>query len=182
MSGKMTFGTQLATTFASLFWLVVNLGFLATSVVLIFYPEEAATLITALDENNAADKALVQASGLIFVFATGGFNQCLSDTLTLTNITIKRFIFFLTTLYYLAASAGMLYFVSLEPSFLNNDTAIITVQTVTSLFIGALALGLLGTLVSCCSSFTILLPDMKAQAKTMTASHLPKSRAAMAGV
>ena len=220
MSTSMSVGSRLTTMFASLFWVIVNLSFLATSLGFIFFPKEAAELITVLgpivatpcwqNSSNAEEiseavcptatsgtvlslptatvvihvRLFLRSIGLIFLFATGGFNQCLSDALTYTNHTLKRFVFSMTTFYYLAASIGMLWVVSLDDKVLNDDATVV-VQVLTALFVAAVSLGLVGTWVSCCSSFTELLPttlDKKAAMKSTPTMKLPSSRAAMAGV
>lgn len=197
-----TFGSNISKMTAWLFWSIVNVGFLATSIAFIFFPTESGKMLMPLksrwtsatwdcewDSCHAdiiSSKLLVSAIGILFLFATGGFNQCLSDTLTLTNQTAKRFIFGLTTIYYMLASIGMLYLVSYGGGanvLLATHAQTTTVQILVSFFIAALSLGLLGTMFACCSSFVELLPAQTVmQQQNVETSRVPSSRAAMVGV
>ena len=222
MSTSVSVGSRFVTMSASLFWILVNLSFLATSISFIFFPKEVAELFPMLavlvempcwknssntKELKCADnykivgqlagafgdltleevlrhfRLLLRSVGMIFLFATGGFNQCLSDALTYTNHTLKRFVFSLTNFYYLAASIGILWLVSLDTKVLTDDANTV-VLVLTSLFVAAVSLGLVGTWISCCSSFTELLPTTLDKKAAMSSStpRLPSSRAAMAGV
>lgn len=215
MSTSVSVGSAVSTMFATLFWLSVNLSFLATSLGLIFFPKEAAELfplfkhivesecwketsnvksancaisisplIHGVTNTEAVQhvRLLIRTFGFIFLYATGGFNQCLSDAFLHSNSFVQRFIFSLTTFYYLTASVGLLIVVSMT-SVINHDAAIV-VQVLVSMFLAALALGLIGTWISCCFTFVEILPGADHVITEMMSrkSRLPASRAAMAGV
>lgn len=192
---------------AFLFWSTVNLSFLALSISLFFFPMDVAKLLVVFEPalssacfsnttNYNTDefacvgpevavtsvltqsRSLIRFLGVYMLYATAGFSSMLSDAVTFTNLTYKRFIFTLTMLYYIAGGVVTIYLVYQGGLF--TDTAVMDplLYTLVGLFLGALLLALGGTFVACFSGFTYLVPNLMTKSTPVTAP--PKSRSAMA--
>ena len=183
---NMTLMTMLTSPayLAFVFWSTVNLSFLALSISLLFFPTDVAKLLVAFEGITLTTNIteLLRFFGVYMLYATAGFNSMLSDAVTFTNLSYKRFIFTLTILYYIAGGVTTLYLVTTVNLFSSTVVSVTKplVQVLVSLFLGALLLALLGTFTAVFSGFTTLVPNLM-MSKTVTETP-PKSRQAMIAV
>ena len=204
MPSQTTIGVFCATSFAFLFWSLVNLGFLANAVAFTFFPYDVATTLSAFSDPFVAPpcweardcpdgsvgkhfELLIRAIGIVFLFATAGTTQCLVDVFPYNDNKIRRSFYTLTAIDYILASIGMIYLAS-QDIFSENE-AMITVVTLSSLFMAAILLGLIG--IWCDSFLSFKLPNVLPQrnpppdpsvALSINSVKPPASRAAMSGV
>lgn len=201
-SSPMSLSTQCANMFGFLFWATMNIAFLTTSIAFILFPKEAGNTLASLKSITDTDcwqtmdnfrsvsctdhamvvddaRRMVRAIGFVFLFATAGTNQLMSDAIT--SAYGKRAMFSMTTFYYISAIIGLLIITNDGLFILSSQKTFVMVML--AFFLCSLFFGLIGTtVVWCADCFTGILPSaIQKQLPTpiVTTNKLPVSRAAM---
>jgi len=101
------------------------------------------------DDVRNAHMTLYQYLGIIFLFASAGFNSMLASTPVFDNSpSTQSFIQQFTLVYYILAGSVLIWLISDHELFTDHWTR--TFQVLSSLFVAAIGLGYVSSLLGCC--------------------------------
>ena len=178
MTTSLSLSQRCMSMLGFLFWSVVNLSFLAVGILFLFAPGRIMPMISATsnlpteEDTNPKGFAFFRAIGALYLFVAGGTNHMVTETLYDASPHFKRLVYTATSLYYIAANIIFLWLVTplRDNDLFTGDHAFewsVTVTVLSSLFLGAMGLGLIGTCYGAFSGFTVAFTTF------MTPRHLP---------
>jgi hypothetical protein len=193
-----------------LFWGIVTGAFLAKSIVFLLFPAHMLHHVAYFESLSPPDSADVSTwsnkeiekfeepllflrwVGVVYLFATAGTNQMLASQVE-AGKWVRYTVYQLSTIYYILASSAAIYLLNVGRSANDDDDATIFLPiewsraytVLTSVFLGAIAIGYFGSCFGCCGELSKLVdfPDLYTSSKELSvvtvSSSVPKSRADM---
>lgn len=172
-----------------IFWQIVTLAVFGTGLAFLFWPDDVDTLFVT-----SQSTSLLRYMGVLFMLSAAGFNQVTVDS-TETGLFMRKSTFVVTLLMYMLASvAGIVVLTNSDVEVLANTSSNstdtdgplfieeyrFTLYILYGLFLGGLAVALLGTCGGYCrfQAGATSLPEVHVEvAATRQSRPLPKSRA-----